>query len=222
MTDELTQLMGWCAAALVLTSFYLKTMIPLRMVAMVSNAVFIAYGLQVGATPIVVLHALLFPLNAVRLFQMRALTRKVRSSSRGRMSPSMLLPYMTQTRRSAGTEIFRRGDDSTEVYYIISGAVRILEFDKVIRPGDLLGEMGVFTDDYKRTGTAVCETDVELGSISADKFWETFFQDPTFGAYLIRTIVKRSTSNVDWAASTYESTLDSRMSAPQQSDSART
>lgn len=212
-----TELLGWIAAALVLTSFYLKTMIPLRAVAMCSNVVFIVYGLMVGAHPIVVLHILLLPLNLTRLLQMRNLTQKVRSVARGRMSLSMLLPYMKQVTLSAGSTIFEKGEASDEVYYLISGAVRIVEVDMPVRPGDLLGEMGVFMHDYKRTGSAVCESDVVLGYISAEKFWETFYQDPAFGAYLVRTIVNRAVNNVEWAVSNFDMQGDSRLFASESS-----
>jgi len=213
MEISLTALLGWLSAALALGSFFVRTMIPLRAVAMVADLIYIVYGIRTGAAPTLVLHVLLLPLNGWRLIQMRNLTFKVRSSAGGRMNLAMLLPYMSHTRFPAGTIIFRKGDDAGAVHYVISGTVQLPEFDKSVLPGELLGEMGVFTEDARRTGSAVCATDVELGTISADKFWELFFQDPAFGAYLVRTIVSRTASNVDWANSTLESAVDSRLSA---------
>jgi CRP/FNR family cyclic AMP-dependent transcriptional regulator len=206
-----TELLGWIAAGLVLTSFYLKTMIPLRAVAMCSNVVFIVYGLMVEAYPIVALHTLLLPLNLTRLLQMRNLTRKVRSVTRGRMSLSMLLPYMKQVTMTAGSTIFEKGESSDVVYYLISGAVRIVEVDGLVRPGDLLGEMGVFMHDHKRTGSAVCESDAVLGYITADKLWEIFYQDPAFGAYLVRTVVNRAVNNMERAVIKFDTQADGRL-----------
>ena len=198
-------LLSWIAAALGLISFFLKTMIPLRAVAMLADVVYLLYGFHVGAVPTLVLHGLLLPLNGLRLVQMRSLTFKVRSAANGKLSLSMLLPYMKHRRLAAGAVFFNRGDAAQEVFYIISGAVRLVELDRVLGPGELLGEMGIFTDDAKRTGTAVCVGEVEFGSISADKFWELFFQDPAFGSYLVRTIVKRAASNTEWVNHTLES-----------------
>ncbi len=61
--------LGFAAAAMVLLTFYVQSMITLRSVAIASNVLFIAYGLSSALLPIVVLHSLLLPLNIVRLAQ---------------------------------------------------------------------------------------------------------------------------------------------------------
>ncbi len=68
---------GWLASALVFTTFFMRTMIPLRLVAIASNVAFMAYavlGLRYGVFgrlyPILVLHASLLPLNVLRLRQL--------------------------------------------------------------------------------------------------------------------------------------------------------
>ena len=60
---------GYVASTLVLTAFGMKSIIPLRVVAMCSNLVFIIYGLGLGLTPIWSLHAALLPMNAWRLVE---------------------------------------------------------------------------------------------------------------------------------------------------------
>src|SRR5262245_49395355 len=60
---------GYVASTLVLTAFGMKSIIPLRVVAMCSNLVFIIYGLGLGLTPIWCLHAALLPMNAWRLVE---------------------------------------------------------------------------------------------------------------------------------------------------------
>jgi len=61
---------AWVASILVFCAFFMKTMIPLRIVGIASNAAFIAYallGLHYGVFgrvyPILVLHSYLLPLN---------------------------------------------------------------------------------------------------------------------------------------------------------------
>ena len=56
-------LLGYLGGVLVFSTFYLKTMIPLRVVAIASNVVYIAYSALAGLVPILVLHTLLMPLN---------------------------------------------------------------------------------------------------------------------------------------------------------------
>ena len=60
---------GFAASTLVLAAFGMKSMVPLRVVAMCSNLVFIVYGLGLGLTPIWSLHAALLPMNAWRLVE---------------------------------------------------------------------------------------------------------------------------------------------------------
>jgi len=186
-------MLGWFAGALVLGTFYLKTMIPLRVVAICSNIAFASYGLLTGAIPILVLHCLLLPLNILRLQQMRGLIKRVKSASHGNLSMDTLVPYMRVRTVPVGTLLFGEGDHADELFLVIRGTVRIVGVGVLIKPGELIGEMGLFVSSQQRTDTAVCETEVELASVSEDRIWELFYQNPEFGAYLLRVIVQRAT-----------------------------
>ena len=67
MTLSWLDLIGYLAALLVFCTFYTKTMIPLRVVAILSNLAFMGYGFAGRLYPVLILHALLLPLNCVRL-----------------------------------------------------------------------------------------------------------------------------------------------------------
>jgi hypothetical protein len=58
---------GYTASALVVVTFYMKDMVPLRIAALCSNIAFLVYGIGLGLGPVVVLHGTLIPLNAWRL-----------------------------------------------------------------------------------------------------------------------------------------------------------
>jgi CRP/FNR family cyclic AMP-dependent transcriptional regulator len=191
---SLIDLFGWGAGALVLATFYLKTMIPLRTVAITSNIAFISYGLMAGLTPILVLHSMLLPLNLVRLQQMRLLVARVKRASRGDLSLEMLVPYMERRTLAAGTKLFGKGDYSEDVFLILKGRIRIVGIGVIMKTGQLVGEMGLFAPGQMRTDTAVCETEVEIAAVTEDKLWEIFYQNPEFGAYLLRIIVQRCAS----------------------------
>ena len=68
MTTEIT---GYLASALVLLTFMTKDMRVLRIVAILSNVAFIAYGALGWLTPILFLHGLLLPLNVIRLKELQ-------------------------------------------------------------------------------------------------------------------------------------------------------
>lgn len=63
--------LGWAASALVLATFCMRGMVALRLTAIASNLAFIAYGASAGIDPVLMLHVLLLPLNALRLAQAR-------------------------------------------------------------------------------------------------------------------------------------------------------
>lgn len=58
---------GFVASGFVLAAFAARGMVRLRLLALCSNVAFLAYGAALTLWPIVVLHALLLPINAWRL-----------------------------------------------------------------------------------------------------------------------------------------------------------
>lgn len=183
--------LGWLAAALVLLSFSLKTMVALRVAAIASNVVFFSYGALAGVTPVLVLHGLLLPLNLWRLHQMRNLLARLRRVSGGDFALEMLTPHMETRHLVAGEVIFREGEPADHLYLILKGQVLIDRVGVTLGRGDLLGEMGVFTRRRQRIASAQCLTDVELGRLGLEKFWQVFSQDPAFGTYVMQVIVQR-------------------------------
>jgi hypothetical protein len=67
---DTTDVLGFAASALIFLSFTFEGMRSLRLAAIGGNCVFIAYGMAAGLAPVIVLHALLLPLNLHRLYVM--------------------------------------------------------------------------------------------------------------------------------------------------------
>jgi hypothetical protein len=63
----ISDLCGYSASALVLLTFTTRNMRVLRAIAILSNIAFIIYGALDWLPPVLILHALLLPLNIVRL-----------------------------------------------------------------------------------------------------------------------------------------------------------
>jgi hypothetical protein len=189
------ELTGYLASALVFLTFYMKTMIPLRVVGIVSNLAFMAYGLGGEVYPVFVLHAILLPLNCIRLVQMRALIRKVRDAAQGDLSMEWLMPFMQRRSVSKGETLFRRGDPANELYFVLDGSIRLVDIAVTVGPGNVLGEIGIFAPTPHRMDTATCETDVDLGVIANDKVLQLYHQNPKLGLYLIRLVIQRLLEN---------------------------
>ena len=60
---------GYLASLFVLGSFSSQTMVSLRALALMSNVAFMAYAYASHLLPVLLLHALLLPVNALRLWQ---------------------------------------------------------------------------------------------------------------------------------------------------------
>ncbi len=60
---------GYIASFLVLATFSMRRMVPLRIVAIFSNIAFFEYGFSLDPKPIALLHGLLLPINICRLAQ---------------------------------------------------------------------------------------------------------------------------------------------------------
>lgn len=61
---------GYLAGGLVLCTFSVRSMGPLRCLGIASNFLFISYAVMAGMLPILILHSLLLPLNIYRLVQL--------------------------------------------------------------------------------------------------------------------------------------------------------
>ena len=191
---------GYLASALVLATFCMKTMIPLRAAAICSNVAFIVYGFYDSLYPVLMLHAILLPLNIWRAVQMRLLIRKVEIASKGDLSTDWLKPFMKEQRYKAGETLFNRGDHAERVYMVLSGNVHIEQIDYTLHPGELFGEVGLFSADHQRTQTARALTDVNLLWIAEGELAQICYQNPGLAFYFLRLVTNRLIANASRAA----------------------
>jgi Cyclic nucleotide-binding domain len=196
MHDVLVSL-GFIAAILYIAGHYMKTMVPLRLCEIASNALFVVYGAFYPSWPTLALYGILVPLNSLRLYEMLQLIKKVRTASQGDLSMDWLKPFMHKHSYKQGAMLFRKGDHAEEMFYIVSGRCRISELGLELSAGQMVGELGFLTPEHQRTQTVECIDDVEMLAISYDKVRELYFQNPSFGFYLLRLASERLLQNVD-------------------------
>ena len=189
------ELVGIAAAAASLYAANAKTIIPLRIAAIVANVLAMAYSFMHGTYPTFVLNAVLLPLNAWRLHGMLKLIRDIGAAAHGDMNADWLLPYMRPQSFRAGDVMMTRGETATGAFYIVAGEVELVEIGKTVGAGTLLGEIGLFAPDGLRTATARCKTDVQAARIDYDQFKQLYFQNPEFGFRLLHLIVGRLQEN---------------------------
>jgi CRP/FNR family transcriptional regulator, cyclic AMP receptor protein len=188
-------LLGYAASAAVLATFCMSTMIPLRVVALASNVLFMSYGYFDQLYPVLVLHALLLPVNALRLFQFYRLVRDMRETPHEDLSVQTLLPYMARRKFAAGEVLVRRGEEADRLYYLVDGELEVSEFKKILEPGAMVGEIGVFAPNQRRTATIVCRTDCSVLELTESKAKQLYFQDRSFGFAVLQLIIVRLVEN---------------------------
>jgi CRP/FNR family cyclic AMP-dependent transcriptional regulator len=188
-------ILGYAAAGTVFATFCMTTMMPLRILAVASNLLFGAYGFLAELPPILILHSILFPINVYRLVQIQLLIRQIGAAMGSGISFKNLLPLMTRRIVPAGTVLFRKGDTADRLYYVSKGKLRVEEIGKELGPGEVIGEIGLFTADRKRTASIVCQSECELYELGEGKAKELYFQNPSFAFALLQLIVARLIEN---------------------------
>ena len=188
-------ILGYVASGTVFVTFWMKTMIPLRIIGIFSNILFFSYGLYGGLLPIAVLHGLLFPLNIIRLNQALGLKRRIHEMVHSEFDVKSLLPFMSECRYPRGSFLFKRGDEARDIFYLSEGRARVIELGVDILPGHLVGEIAMFAPDKRRTQSIECTEDCVLLCITEDKVLQICMEQPEFGLYLAEMVVDRLLAN---------------------------
>jgi CRP/FNR family transcriptional regulator, cyclic AMP receptor protein len=188
-------LIGYAASAAVLATFLMSTMIPLRILALLSNVLFIAFGYLNGVLPVLVLHAVLFPVNLYRLAQFWRLVRDVRAAQNTEFPINSLLPYMKRRTVRAGETLIRKGERADGLYYLAKGELEVADYRKRLMPGAIVGEIGVFASNRERSATINCSSDCEVFELSEGVAKQLFLQDRLFGFAILKLIIDRLLEN---------------------------
>lgn len=195
---------------------FVKTMIPLRWMAVGSNLGFMVYGALFPSLPMLVLHALLLPINAIRAIEMMRLTQRVnRAAADTTNSGFWLRPYMTRRKLPAGAIVFRKGDPADHLYMLAEGRIELVEIGAVLTPGRIFGEIAFFHPERQRTLTARCIDRCQLLSIDESGMRQLYHQNPEFGFQLIGLVAGRMHADVERLRAQVEAQRPIDPAAPQ-------
>jgi len=173
-----------------------KTMVPLRVLAIVANCFLVVFYTVTHAWVPMVLQTAALPLNGWRLYQMIALIRNVRGAIRGNSSMDWLKPFMTGRHFRKGDILFARGEPASEMFCTVTGRYRLLELGIELKPGQLVGELAMLAPDNRRTATLECIEEGEALSITYEQVEQLYYQNPTFGFYFLRLATARLFENI--------------------------
>ena len=193
---NLANMFALMGAIFFVATLLMRTIVPLRIAALISDVFFIAYGIMANSINTFILYCLLLPINGVRLYQMIKLIRKARVSAQGDLSMDWLKPFMIRRTYRKGDVLFRKGQPANEMFFTVSVKLLVTELGIEIPPGRLVGELGFLSPDNRRTGTVECIQEGEVLTMSYDRLLEIYFQNPEFGYYFLRLTSERLLQNI--------------------------
>ncbi|MFN7692511.1 MAG: Crp/Fnr family transcriptional regulator [Burkholderiales bacterium] len=207
--DQFGYVLGFVGAALMLASYMMKSMLPLRVVALLACLFLVAYGALLKALPTLLLYGVLIPINIKKTLQIRKLVQSIENARADTPVSEWLLPHMHRRTAKAGTVLWRKGDEAKEMLYLEQGSLKLPEYGEMLIPGALVGEIGLFAPDNRRTLTLQCETDCVLYSLNAEEMALLYFENPKLGFHVMRLIVARLMHDADKARAEPEQALTS-------------
>jgi CRP/FNR family transcriptional regulator, cyclic AMP receptor protein len=185
-------------AGIVLTivQFWMKTMIPLRVLGVITNVLFLIYSSLAWIWPTFILNLIVLPLNAYRLQEMRELIRRTQQASDSDFDLSALEPFMSKRKVKAGEVLFRKDDLADAMFLVVEGNFQLTETGIKIEPGAMVGELGLLAPGRRRTQSLVALQDGEVRALPYERFEELYFQNPQFGLAFLKLSSQRLFQNI--------------------------
>lgn len=204
MNFEFHILIGMLGGVFYLASHSMRRMVPLRVLALTSNVLFLTYAViyadykiaKLIVLPEFLLNLILLPVNARRLIEILRLTRQIEHASTDTPVSEWLLPHMHLHKHHAGDTLFHKGDKAESIYYLAHGRLNLVEISEHLEAGALLGEIGLFSPTHTRTLTVICDTDCEIYQMSDEEVYQLYYQNPKLGFYFMRLIAERLHSDI--------------------------
>ena len=78
--NSLGYVFGFIGAALMVASYLMKNMLPLRLVALAANVFLVVYAVQGGSWPTVALYLAMIPINIRKVLEIRKLVRAIENA----------------------------------------------------------------------------------------------------------------------------------------------
>jgi hypothetical protein len=184
------------AQVFVVATLSMKTMIPLRVFAILTNFVLIGTAIPSHNYATIAVQTFVLGLNSYRLHQMLQLVRDVKKSVTSNLSMEWLKPFMTERPCKAGEVLFYKDEAADSMFYIVSGRYRLVESGIELPIGAIVGEFGMLTPSNVRTQTLECiETGLVL-SVTYDQVEQLHVQNPAFGFYFLKLVTARLFENI--------------------------
>lgn len=196
--QTLASLAAVAGVGLVIAGAFVRTMLPLRWLAVGSNIGLLLYGALHPSPITLAIAGLLLPINVYRAVEVTRLTRRVaRAQADADLAGLWLKPYMKPRRLKAGQTLFRKGDQANRLYMLIDGDMELVEIGQRLEPGRIFGEIALFSPSGLRTHTVRCAGPCSVLEIHESTVKQLYYQNPAFAFHLIEMIAGRLSADVE-------------------------
>src|ERR1700753_1119635 len=134
-----------CASVFVVATTTMRTMIPLRVFAILTNIILIATAIPIHNYLVILLQTLVLVLNSYRLHQMLQLVRAAKRPVNSALPMDWLKPFMTERKCRAGEILFYKDEKADDMLYIVNGRFRLVESGSELAVGDRVRELGMLS-----------------------------------------------------------------------------
>lgn len=214
MSEMWIEAIGWFAAIATLSAYSMRTMLPLRVIAILANVTFATYGALAEILPTLVLHLVLLPFNSWRLYELLRTERGLKETrSANDMALEWLRPMLKPVWFKDGDYIFRKGDAPDHLYILGSGSVLLEEIGVALDSEEIFGEIAFFTDTRARTLSALCVGPCEVMRVNEADFMRLYSQNPSFGMFMMKLVSQRLLDGMQRRPEAYATAPDPALTA---------
>lgn len=195
-THQIIEAVGWLAVLFKLATFSMNSMVPLRVLVILSSVCFIFYSAMFEIWPLFVIELILLVMNAYRLYQIIALQRLVtHMTDESEPDFSAAIAYGKKRVIQSGDVIFSKGDPVDSLYYLAEGHVEIEGQNATVSAGKIFGEMAFFNSNAVRSATVRCLEDTVVYELNEKRFTRLQYEDPKFAMAVMRLVTQRLVAN---------------------------
>jgi sigma-B regulation protein RsbU (phosphoserine phosphatase) len=90
-----------------------------------------------------------------------------------------------------GECLFKAGEPAEKLFYIAKGLIRLRELNLLMKAGQVIGEMGIFSPNRCRSASAFAEEDVDVYTMGREEVCSLMSRDPGLATSLIEVVLKR-------------------------------
>lgn len=177
-------------------SIFMKTMDKFRIISIISSVFFIIYALIDRNNYILVFSIVILIINVINIFKIKKTIKSIEETMVDSYSFEWLLPHMKKEIIQENEMIFQKGDKADKMYYIKKGALKIVEINKLVEEGNVIGEMGLFSPMKTRTASAKCVRKIEAYTINHTEIVKLYYKSPILVFKIMQLSIKRFIENL--------------------------